>query len=108
MALDNLRIKACIMTCGGLSPGINVVIRELVMALRYYYDVAEIYGIKWGFLGFTQKEYQIKLDPEEVKQIHLLSGTVLGTSRRGFDGEEISKLLIKNSVKMIFRRRWDS
>ena len=102
IALDNLRVKACIMTCGGLCPGINVVIRELVMALRYNYGVAEIYGIKWGFLGFTKKECWVKLDPEEVKEIHLLGGTVLGTSRSGFDGEEISKQLIKNNVNMVF------
>ena len=90
------------MSCGGLCPGINVVIRELVMALRYNYGVAEIYGIKWGFLGFTKKDCWVKLNPEDVKEIHLLGGTVLGTSRSGFDGEEISKALIKNNVNMVF------
>ena len=102
IALDNLRVKACIMTCGGLCPGINVVIRELVMALRYNYGVSEIYGIKWGFLGFTQKDSWIKLNPDDIKEIHLLGGTVLGTSRSGFDGEEISKQLIKNNINMVF------
>ena len=102
IALDNLRVKACIMSCGGLCPGTNVVIRELVMALRYNYGVAEIYGIKWGFLGFTKKDCWIKLEPEDVKEIHLLGGTVLGTSRTGFDGEEISKQLIKNNINMVF------
>ena len=90
------------MSCGGLCPGINVVIRELVMALRYNYGVAEIYGIKWGFLGFTKKNCWIKLDPEDVKEIHLLGGTVLGTSRSGFNGEEIAEQLIKNDVNMVF------
>ena len=90
------------MSCGGLCPGINVVIRELVMALRYNYGVIEIYGIKWGFLGFTKKDCWIKLDPEEVKEIHLLGGTVLGTSRSGFNGEEIAEQLIKNNVNMVF------
>ena len=102
IALDNLRVKACIMSCGGLCPGTNVVVRELVMALRYNYGVPEIYGIKWGFLGFTKKECWIKLEPEDVKEIHLLGGTVLGTSRTGFDGEQIIKQLIKNDVNMIF------
>ena len=102
IALDNLRVKACIMTCGGLCPGINVVIRELVMALRYNYGVAEIYGIKWGFLGFTKKDCWIKLEPDDTKEIHLLGGTVLGTSRSGFDGEEIAKQLIKNNINMVF------
>ena len=90
------------MSCGGLCPGINVVIRELVMALRYNYGVAEIYGIKWGFLGFTKKDCWVKLNPDDVKEIHLLGGTVLGTSRSGFDGEEISKQLIKNNINMVF------
>ena len=90
------------MSCGGLCPGINVVIRELVMALRYNYGVAEIYGIKWGFLGFTKKDCWVKLNPEDVKEIHLLGGTVLGTSRSGFDGEAISKALIKNNINMVF------
>ena len=90
------------MSCGGLCPGINVVIRELVMASRYNYGVAEIYGIKWGFFGFTKKDCWVKLNPEDVKEIHLLGGSVLGTSRSGFDGEEISKHLIKNNVNMVF------
>ena len=90
------------MSCGGLCPGINVVIRELVMALRYNYGVAEIYGIKWGFLGFTKKDCWVKLNPDDVKEIHLLGGTVLGTSRSGFDGEEISKQIIKNNINMVF------
>ena len=72
------------------------------MALRYNYGVAEIYGIKWGFLGFTKKDCWIKLDTEEVKEIHLLGGTVLGTSRSGFNGEEIAEQLIKNNVNMVF------
>ena len=90
------------MSCGGLCPGINVVIRELVMALRYNYGVAEIYGIKWGFLGFTKKDCWVKLDPEDIKEIHLLGGTVLGTSRSGFDGDEIAREIIKRNINMIF------
>ena len=90
------------MSCGGLCPGINVVIRELVMALRYNYGVAEIYGIKWGFLGFTKKDCWVKLDPEDIKEIHLLGGTVLGTSRSGFDGDEITREIIKRNINMIF------
>ena len=90
------------MSCGGLCPGINVVIRELVMALRYNYGVAEIYGIKWGFYGFTKKECWVKLEPDDIKEIHLLGGTVLGTSRSGFDGELIAKELLSRNINMIF------
>ena len=90
------------MSCGGLCPGINVVIRELVWALRYNYGVAEIYGIKWGFYGFTKKNCWVKLEPEDIKEIHLLGGTVLGTSRSGFDGELIAKELISRNINMVF------
>ena len=102
IALDNVSIKACIMSCGGLCPGINVVIRELVMALKYNYGVTEIYGVKWGFLGFTNDKYWIKLSPEDVKEIHILGGTVLGTTRAGFDGEVIANALIKRGINMAF------
>jgi 6-phosphofructokinase 1 len=46
------KTKVCIVTCGGLCPGLNVVIRELFMCLHYNYKVEEIFGIKWGYKGF--------------------------------------------------------
>jgi 6-phosphofructokinase 1 len=45
-------VKAAIVTCGGLCPGLNVVIREIVMTLHFIYEVKEIWGIKWGYKGF--------------------------------------------------------
>jgi len=38
-------VKACIVTCGGLCPGINTVIREIVCGLWTQYGVREIFGI---------------------------------------------------------------
>ena len=90
------------MTCGGICPGMNVVIRELVMAMRYNYGVSEIYGIKWGFHGFLKDKFWVKLNPEDVKHIHLLGGTVLGTSRYGFEGNRIADILIKKKIDMVF------
>ena len=80
----------------------NVVIRELVMAMRYNYGVSEIYGIKWGFHGFLNDKFWVKLNPEDVKHIHLLGGTVLGTSRYGFEGNRIADILIKKKIDMVF------
>lgn len=102
VALDNEKVKACIVTCGGLCPGLNVVIRELVMSLRYNYGVQDIYGIKWGYGGFYDDESWIKLNPDDVKEIHTQGGTVLGTSRGGFDGEKIANEMIKRGVNMGF------
>ena len=53
--------RACIVTCGGLCPGLNVVIREIVMCLWFNYGVREIYGILGGYQGFYDEE-PIKLD----------------------------------------------
>ena len=45
-------VKAAIVTCGGLCPGLNDVIRGIVMSLHYNYGVKEVYGIKFGYRGF--------------------------------------------------------
>jgi 6-phosphofructokinase 1 len=58
-------VKAAIVTCGGLCPGLNVVVREIVMSLWYNYEVRHIYGIKWGYKGFyTDTEHSwVSLSP---------------------------------------------
>lgn len=88
---DPAKTKAAIVTCGGLCPGLNVVIRELVMCLTYNYEVSEIYGIKWGYKGcYTDVENNwVKLTPSVVKHIHKAGGTILGSSRGGFDADKI-------------------
>lgn len=85
------KVKAAIVTCGGLCPGLNVVIRELVMTLHFNYEATEIWGIQWGYKGFytdTQKNW-MKLTPSVVKNIHKFGGTILGSSRGGFNKEKI-------------------
>lgn len=66
------KVKAIIVTCGGLCPGLNVVIRELVMTLHYNYEVKEIHGVKWGYKGIYSDIMNnwIRLDPSVVKNIH--------------------------------------
>lgn len=49
---DPQKVKAAIVTCGGLCPGLNVVIREVVMSLHFNYGATEIYGVQWGYKGF--------------------------------------------------------
>jgi 6-phosphofructokinase 1 len=49
---DPKNVKAAIVTCGGLCPGLNVVIREIYMSLYYNYGVRDIYGIRYGYKGF--------------------------------------------------------
>jgi 6-phosphofructokinase 1 len=94
---DTDEVKVCILTCGGLCPGLNVVIREIVMSLWFNYEVRDIYGIKWGFKGvYTDiKNNWMELNPSVVSNIHKKGGTILGSSRGGFDGEKILDSLIE-------------
>ena len=63
-------IKVAIVTCGGLCPGLNNVIKAIVECLTYDYGVKEIYGIRWGYRGFYEDEkHWIKLTPETVRGI---------------------------------------
>lgn len=85
------QVKAAIVTCGGLCPGLNVVIREIVMSLHFNYEAPEVYGIQWGYKGFytnTEKNWTV-LNPSVVKKIHKQGGTILGSSRGGFDKDKI-------------------
>lgn len=80
-------VRAAIVTCGGLCPGLNDVIAELFTTLHYNYGVPTIYGIKCGYRGFYEQQYQPweELTQARVDGIHNRGGTVLGSSRGGFD-----------------------
>ena len=81
------RVKAAIVTCGGLCPGINNVIRTLVFELHYRYGVRSILGIRYGYRGFIPKYgYEpIPLTPDFVKDIHEKGGSILSSSRGAQD-----------------------
>lgn len=98
------KTKAVILTCGGLCPGLNVVIRELVMSLHYSYEVKEIYGVKWGYKGLYTDVARdwIKLTPKNVKYIHKQGGTILGSSRGGFDADKMLDSLVRQGVNQVY------
>lgn len=81
-------VKACIVTCGGLCPGINTVIREIVCGLNSMYGVSNILGIQGGYKGFYSKN-TMTLTPKVVNDIHKRGGTFLQTSRGGHDTAKI-------------------
>lgn len=97
---ESSEVKAAIVTCGGLCPGLNVVIRELVMSLHYNYKVSEIYGIQFGYKGFYAYDW-VELTPNKVKTIHKLGGTILGSSRGGFDKEKIINSLKAKGINQV-------
>ncbi|MDR0410106.1 MAG: ATP-dependent 6-phosphofructokinase [Spirochaetaceae bacterium] len=86
-------VHAGIVTCGGLCPGINDVIRSIVRCLWYHYRVRRITGISYGYKGFLPEySYPTKeLTLDFVDDIHKIGGTVLGTSRGG--GKEVTKIV---------------
>jgi 6-phosphofructokinase 1 len=86
-------VHAGIVTCGGLCPGLNDVIRSIVRCLWYRYGVQRISGIQYGYKGFLPEyQYGVKnLNPDMVDDIHKLGGTFLGSARGG--GKEVSKIV---------------
>ena len=98
-------VHAGIVSCGGLCPGINDVIRSLVRCLWHRYGVRRISGIQYGYRGFLpESQFGIKtLDPRLVDDIHKLGGTILGSARGG--GKEVSKIvdtLERLNLNMLF------
>jgi 6-phosphofructokinase 1 len=86
-------VHAGIVSCGGLCPGINDVIRAIVRCLWYRYGVTRISGIRYGYKGFLPEcQYGLKqLEPDVVDDIHKLGGTFLGSARGG--GREVVKIV---------------
>jgi len=98
-------VHAGIVSCGGLCPGINDVIRSIVRCLWYRYGVKRISGIRYGYLGFLpENQYDIiPLNPSVVDDIHKLGGTFLGSARGG--GREVEKIvdtLEKLNLNMLY------
>ncbi|MBD3393304.1 MAG: ATP-dependent 6-phosphofructokinase [Chitinivibrionales bacterium] len=102
---DPAKARAAIVTCGGLCPGLNDVIRSIVMCLWYKYGVRNISGIRFGYRGLVP-EYGIptmELNPGAVEQIHRDGGTILGSSRgAGNRTREIVDSLERMNLSMLF------
>jgi len=101
---DPSRVRAAIVTCGGLCPGINNVIRGIVMALHYFYGVREIFGIPYGYEGLNPESGHglRRLTPDDVKDIHHDGGTFLGSSRGAQPVEVMVEYLKENQIDMLF------
>ncbi|HOP30515.1 MAG TPA: ATP-dependent 6-phosphofructokinase [Spirochaetota bacterium] len=82
---------SAIVTCGGLCPGLNDVIRSIVMESYYRYGAKKIYGIRYGYNGLNPAKgfAPIELAPDIVRDIHMNGGTMLGSSRGGTDDMNI-------------------
>src|SRR5207247_10090466 len=97
------RTRAGIVTCGGLCPGLNDVIRSLFLELHYAYGVKEVLGFRNGYQGLdpTRSAEPVVLTTEMVDSIHRLAGTVLGTSRGPVDIRLAVDNLIRRGIDVL-------
>ena len=98
---DNTRVG--IVTCGGLCPGLNNVIRSLVNEFCRRYGVERIYGFRNGYQGLLPKSQSsaITLTPETVENIHEHGGTVLGSSRGQRDSSRMVDTLVEMGINVL-------
>jgi 6-phosphofructokinase 1 len=101
---DPSKLKCALVSCGGLCPGLNDVIRSIVLELHYGYGVRNIFGIRYGLQGFIAGygHNLIELTPESVVNIHDRGGTVLGSSRGPQDIDEIIDSLERMNIGLLF------
>lgn len=101
---DPSKTKCAIVTCGGLCPGINDVIRSIVMEAHYHYGIRTVLGIRNGFRGLIPDYgYDIlELTPESVSHIHQFGGTILGSSRGLQDPEIMVDSLERMNINVLF------
>lgn len=101
---DPVKTTAAIVTCGGLCPGLNDVIRGLVTQLTHQYGVPRIFGFRYGYEGLIQRygHTPLILKPESVAEIHNFGGTILGSSRGHQSVVEMVDLLEEMRIDIFF------
>jgi 6-phosphofructokinase 1 len=101
---DPAGVSAGIVTCGGLCPGLNDVIRAIVMSLHHHYGVRRVIGFQYGYEGLVARygHARLELTPARVSRIHEMGGTVLGSSRGNQDIGEMVDTLERERIDILF------
>lgn len=101
---DRSKLRCALVTCGGLCPGLNDIIRSVVLELYHHYGVRNIYGIRYGLQGFIPKYGREILDltPARVSNILDMGGSILGSSRGPQDIDDIVDCLERLNVGILF------
>jgi 6-phosphofructokinase 1 len=96
-------LRCGIVTCGGLCPGLNDVIRSIVFCLHEKYGIAQVYGFQFGYAGLVERNglTPIELTTRRVSQIHEVGGTVLGSSRGPQPVDEIVDMLERLEIQLL-------
>lgn len=98
------KCRAAIVTCGGLCPGLNNVIRSVYLELFYHYGVTSLLGIRYGYHGLNPANGwpPLELSLESVSDIHETGGTILGTSRGPEEPAVMVNYLRQLGVNVLF------
>ena len=101
---DPSKLKCGIVTCGGLCPGLNDVIRAVVMSCFYHYGVRTVYGFQYGYEGLSSKytHAALELTPDSVSRIHEMGGSILASSRGNQDPVDMVDTLERLNVGLLF------
>lgn len=93
-----------IVTCGGLCPGLNNVVRSIVLRLWHGYGVRRILGFRYGYAGLAPRHGHapLVLTPDVVEPLHAQGGTRLGTSRGPQDLGEMVERLVELDLGLLF------
>jgi 6-phosphofructokinase 1 len=101
---DPSKLKAAIVTCGGLCPGINSLVRGIVLQLHHIYGVRNIVGVRFGLQGFIPSfgHDLVELTTTAVQDVHGRGGSFLGMSRGGQPIEEVVDTLERQNIGVLF------
>ena len=101
---DPKQTRAALVTCGGLCPGLNNVIRSVFLALHHCYQVKEVLGFQNGYQGLDPElgGEPLVLTPRLVEDIHKEGGTILNTSRGPVNTKRAVDNLIQRGVDILF------
>lgn len=101
---DPSKLRCALVTCGGLCPGLNDIIRSIVLELYYHYGVRNIYGMRYGLQGFIPQfgHEVMDLTPASVANILDRGGSILGSSRGPQEIDQIVDCLERMNIGVLF------
>lgn len=101
---DPAKLTCGIVTCGGLCPGLNDVIRAITLTLIQQYGVKRVLGFRYGYEGLSARygHAPLELTPESVAAIHEMGGTILGSSRGNQDIGDMVDTLSRLNIGILF------
>jgi 6-phosphofructokinase 1 len=99
-----VEVRCAVITCGGICPGLNDVIRSITLTAIESYGVKEVWGFRFGFAGLSKNSPlpPQRLTPDTIRNIQDSPGTVLGSSRGPQDAQDMVNTLLKYEINMLF------